>query len=150
MKRTDTPSRCDALARADLLLVVADLLRSPATSAEVRAISDEDLAEIGLTGAPQDNVLRLAALAESAGLDGVVCSSREVEPLRGRIGKEFKLVTPGIRPAGADVGDQKRIMTPGNAIRAGSDYLVIGRPITAADDPMGALLTIENEISQLI
>lgn len=106
----------------------------------------DDLREIGLGGTPAENVVRLAALAERAGLDGVVCSPREVVGLRARMGAGFCLVTPGIRPAGADKDDQRRVMTPGEAVQAGADYLVIGRPITQADDPMGALLTIRSEI----
>jgi len=109
--------------------------------------SEEDLAEIGLPGSPMENVLRLAGLAAAAGLDGVVCSPKEVTALRAAQGPGFRLVTPGIRPAGAALGDQRRVMTPGEAVRSGSDYLVIGRPITAADDPMGVLLAVESEIA---
>ena len=109
--------------------------------------SEEDLAEIGLAGSPMENVLRLAGLAAAAGLDGVVCSPKEVTALRAAQGPAFRLVTPGIRPAGAALGDQRRVMTPGEAVRSGSDYLVIGRPITAADDPMGVLLAVESEIA---
>ncbi len=105
-----------------------------------------DIQEVGLTGAPQDNVLRLAHLSRHAGLDGVVCSPLEAEGLRRELGDEFLLVTPGVRPAGTAKGDQKRVMTPANALRSGASYLVIGRPITAADDPMSALLTIQQEI----
>lgn len=94
-----------------------------------------DLSGIGLDVEPKEQVLRLASLTKSSGLDGVVCSAQEAGFLKAELGKEFKLVTPGIRPAGADVGDQKRIMTPDKAIAAGSDYLVIGRPITQAADP---------------
>jgi orotidine-5'-phosphate decarboxylase len=109
-----------------------------------------DLAEIGLTGTPEDNVLRLAALTQDAGLDGVVCSSREVAALRQARGPDFTLVTPGIRPAGSAAGDQKRIMTPAEALRSGSDYLVIGRPITRADDPLAALQAIQAEIAAVL
>ncbi len=105
-----------------------------------------DLGEIGFTGSPADNVLRLARLTEDSGLDGVVCSSREVSLLRGAVGDEFRLVTPGIRPLGADAGDQRRVMTPADALAAGSDYLVIGRPITAADVPHEALNAILAEL----
>jgi orotidine-5'-phosphate decarboxylase len=94
-----------------------------------------DLAGIGLDIEPKEQVLRLANLTKNSGLDGVVCSAQEASFLKSDLGKEFKLVTPGIRPAGSDVGDQKRIMTPAQAITAGSDYLVIGRPITQASDP---------------
>ncbi len=107
----------------------------------------EDLAEVGLAGEPAENVQRLAALAEASGLDGVVCSPREVTMLRESRGREFRLVTPGIRPAGSATGDQKRIMTPADAIAAGSDYLVIGRPVTQAPDPLEALDRIHTEIA---
>ena len=110
------------------------------------SLGDDDIAEIGYPGTPAENVLRLAALAEDSGLDGVVCSPLEVGPLRAERGAGFRLVTPGVRPAGASVDDQKRIMTPGDAIRSGSSYLVIGRPITAAPDPLAALAAINGEI----
>ena len=113
------------------------------------SMGQQDLTEIGLTGNPEDNVLRLASLTKDAGLDGVVCSSREVTSLRQVQGKAFTLVTPGIRPAGSEAGDQKRIMTPTDAIQAGSDYLVIGRPITQASDPVQTLKTINTEIAAL-
>jgi orotidine-5'-phosphate decarboxylase len=111
------------------------------------SLGEEDIAEIGYTGSPTDNVLRLAALAEDSGLDGVVCSPLEVSPLRAERGAGFRLVTPGVRPAGASVDDQKRIMTPADAIRAGASYLVVGRPITAADDPPAALAAINAEVA---
>jgi len=113
------------------------------------SMGQQDLQEIGLSGNPEDNVLRLAALTHNAGLDGVVCSSREVSSLRQAQGETFTLVTPGIRPAGSDAGDQKRIMTPTDAIQAGSNYLVIGRPITQARDPVQTLETINTEIAAL-
>ncbi|MFM2590498.1 orotidine-5'-phosphate decarboxylase [Vibrio sp. TBV020] len=106
------------------------------------SMEQSDLAGIGLDIAPQEQVIRLANLTKNAGLDGVVCSAQEASMLKGELGKEFKLVTPGIRPAGAAVGDQKRIMTPVDAIQAGSDYLVIGRPITQASDPAAVLAEI--------
>lgn len=106
----------------------------------------EDLAEIGLAVSPESQVLRLAALAESSGLDGVVCSPRESAAIRARAGAGFRLVTPGVRPATASLDDQKRVMTPGDAIRAGSDYLVVGRPITAAADPLASLAAINAEV----
>lgn len=106
-----------------------------------------DLQEIGLNGTPRDNVLRLAKLAASSGLDGVVCSAQEAAMLRKEIDQDFCLVTPGIRPANADVNDQKRVMTPREALDAGSSYLVVGRPITKAQDPLQALLDINQSIS---
>lgn len=106
------------------------------------SMESADLREIGIDLDPQQQVLRLASLAAASGMDGVVCSAQEVSVLRGQINREFKLVTPGIRPAGSDQGDQRRIMTPAEAISAGSDYLVIGRPITRAADPISVLKDI--------
>jgi orotidine-5'-phosphate decarboxylase len=102
----------------------------------------EDLAETGLDVEPLAQVLRLAALTADCGLDGVVCSAQEAPVLRARHDKPFALVTPGIRPAGVGSDDQKRIMTPPEAVAAGVDYLVIGRPITQAPDPVQALRDI--------
>ena len=113
------------------------------------SMGHEDLQEIGLNGTPEDNVLRLASLANEAGLDGVVCSSKEVTNLRQTQGDTFTLVTPGIRPAGSDAGDQKRIMTPVDAVQAGSSYLVIGRPITQSPDPVQALQNINTDLAAL-
>ena len=107
----------------------------------------EDLRGIGLDCEPQDQVLRLARLTQQAGLDGVVCSAREATLLRETLGEGFLKVTPGIRPAGSAAGDQKRVLTPTQALAAGAHYLVIGRPITQAADPLAALLAIEAEIS---
>ena len=110
------------------------------------SMEDLDLLQIGINASPMEQVLRLAHLTQHAGLDGVVCSPQEVEILRNACGAEFKLVTPGIRPIGADFGDQRRVMTPTAAIRAGSDYLVIGRPITKADNPAEVLRSINASI----
>ncbi|MFA5081367.1 MAG: orotidine-5'-phosphate decarboxylase [Hydrogenophilaceae bacterium] len=110
------------------------------------SMSGEDLRQIGLDVEPALQVERLARLARAAGLDGVVCSAQEAALLRQQIGKDFLLVTPGIRPAGSAVGDQSRILTPARAIAAGADYLVVGRPITQADDPVTALQQINAEI----
>ena len=104
------------------------------------------LLKLGIEKTPQEQVLYLAKLAQESGLDGVVCSAQEAELLKSQLGSEFKLVTPGIRPAGSDAGDQKRIMTPEKAIKAGSDYLVIGRPITQADDPAATLKAINQSL----
>ncbi len=98
----------------------------------------ESLARLGLDEEPQSVVRRLARLAQEAGLDGVVCSPQEIVAVREECGADFLLVTPGIRPATAELGDQKRVMTPREAVDLGANYLVIGRPITAADDPAGA------------
>ena len=110
------------------------------------SMEDLDLLQIGINASPMEQVLRLAHLTQRAGLDGVVCSPQEVEILRNACGEEFKLVTPGIRPIGADFGDQRRVMTPTAAIRAGSDYLVVGRPITKADNPAEVLRSINASI----
>lgn len=106
-----------------------------------------DLKAIGIDGEPAENVDRLAALAASAGLDGVVCSAREADRLRRSQHKDFILVTPGIRPIDVDSNDQKRIMTPVAAVAAGADYLVIGRPITRAPDPPAALQRIIQQLA---
>ncbi len=113
------------------------------------SMAENDLQEVGLAADPQQNVARLATLAQLAGLDGVVCSPREVAELRAARGADFLLVTPGIRPRTAQADDQRRVMTPAEAIGQGASYLVIGRPVTAAPDPMQALLTIESEIAAL-
>lgn len=110
------------------------------------SMDQKALGQIGLGGTPEDNVLRLARLAQQAGLDGVVCSGQEAPTLRHALGTPFLLVTPGIRPAGAASEDQQRVLTPREALAKGADYLVIGRPITAAPDPMAALEAIEAEI----
>ncbi|MCO6544628.1 MAG: orotidine-5'-phosphate decarboxylase [Gilliamella sp.] len=101
-----------------------------------------DLQEIGINVSPLEQATRLAILAKNCGLDGVVCSAKEVQSFKTRLGSDFKLVTPGIRPADTNPDDQRRIMTPQRALAAGSDYLVIGRPITQAEDPAKALQTI--------
>jgi len=106
-----------------------------------------DLADIGVGGEPVDQVKRLASLAQQSGMDGVVCSAAEIEPLRAACGPGFKLLTPGIRPTWAAAGDQKRVVTPSDAINRGSDYLVIGRPITGADDPAEAARKIGDELA---
>jgi orotidine-5'-phosphate decarboxylase len=99
------------------------------------SLGDEDLPSVGLTPPVGDQVLRLASLTQQCGLDGVVCSAHEIARLRAELGADFQLVVPGIRPKGADIGDQKRVMGPAEAIAAGASQLVIGRPITAAADP---------------
>ena len=110
------------------------------------SMSTEDLAEVGVADAPADQVLRLARLTQACQLDGVVCSAQEAAMLRADLGADFRLVTPGIRPAGAEAGDQRRVMTPAEALRAGATDLVIGRPITAASDPLDALKQIQSGI----
>jgi orotidine-5'-phosphate decarboxylase len=110
------------------------------------SLDASDLAEIGCPGEPAQRVLSLARLTRDAGLDGIVCSPQEAAMVRGQLGADFVLVTPGVRPASAAAGDQKRVMTPREAVRAGADYLVVGRPITAAPDPLQALAAIEREL----
>ena len=126
----------DKTARPPLLIAVTVLT----------SMGEADLHEIGLQGTPVDNVARLGALARQAGMDGVVCSPQEARLLRDRW-PQACLVTPGIRPAGSAQGDQVRIMTPAQAISAGASYLVIGRPVTAAADPLQALARIEQELT---
>jgi len=111
------------------------------------SMDESDLQGIGVESSVPDQVMRLASLAQFSGLDGVVCSAREVEDLREHLGKEFKLVVPGIRPQWASSDDQKRIVTPAAAIAIGADYLVIGRPITGASDPVEAANKIAAEIA---
>jgi orotidine-5'-phosphate decarboxylase len=110
------------------------------------SMAQEDLAELGIAATPAEMVLRLAALARASGLDGVVCSAQEAASLRRECGSKFCLVTPGIRPADAAADDQSRIMTPRAALDAGSSYLVIGRPITRAADPLLALQGISQQM----
>lgn len=106
-----------------------------------------DMADVGLAGSPQEAVIRLARLAQSCGLDGVVCSAQEAAALRRECGKAFLLVTPGIRPASGEKGDQQRVATPAAAVAGGADYLVVGRPVTRAQDPLAALRAINDEIA---
>ena len=109
--------------------------------------SEDDLKAVGINQSAKIMVRQLALLSKDQGLDGVVCSAQEAAELKTTLGHDFILVTPGIRLPTDDAGDQKRIVTPADAIRQGSDYLVIGRPITQADDPIQKLLTINSEIS---
>jgi orotidine-5'-phosphate decarboxylase len=128
-----------AAARKPLLIAVTVLT----------SLQREDLAELGLTDEPQALALRLAELARDACCDGVVCSAHEAAAMRRRFGRDFKLVTPGIRLPGDAAADQRRIMTPVEAIQAGADYVVIGRSITASDDPLGVLLTINSDLAAI-
>jgi orotidine-5'-phosphate decarboxylase len=114
------------------------------------SMAQQDLAEIGINAKLADMVLRLATLARDSGLDGVVCSAQEARLLRKNCGEEFCLVTPGIRPAHSNLDDQSRIMSPKAAMQAGSDYLVIGRPITQSADPLQVLLEINQEIGETV
>ncbi len=110
------------------------------------SLDDDDLHAIGVDTDVTTQVVRLARLSQDNGIDGVVCSAREIEALREACGPEFKLLVPGIRPTWAATGDQKRVMTPKEAIAKGADYLVIGRPITGADDPVAAAERIADEL----
>lgn len=114
------------------------------------SMNQSDLLEVGLRGDPLENALRLATLAKEAGCSGVVCSPHEVRDIKRQLGPEFLTLTPGIRPSGAAHGDQKRVTTPADAIRAGSDYLVVGRPITEASDPVAAAEAILDEMRSTV
>ncbi|QUM82869.1 orotidine-5'-phosphate decarboxylase [Moritella sp. 5] len=111
------------------------------------SMEQEDLAQMGVNITPAEQVIRLATLTQKSGLDGVVCSSQEASMLKKELGDSFLLITPGIRPAGSAAGDQRRIMTPVEAVAAGSDYLVIGRPITQAESPMQVLTEINESLA---
>jgi len=111
------------------------------------SLDDTDLADIGVSANTVDQVVRLARLAKESGLDGVVCSGEEIEPLRAALGADFKLLVPGIRPAWSAAGDQKRILTPADAVKRGADFLVIGRAISDAPDPRDAAQRIADEIA---
>lgn len=113
------------------------------------ALDQEDLNAIGVNDNIEDQVVRLAKLTQDNGLGGVVCSAKEIAPIRAACGPDFKLIVPGIRPAWAAKGDQKRVMTPRDAVIAGADILVIGRPITQADDPVEAAQKIAHELEGL-
>ena len=111
------------------------------------SLDGPDLEALGMQGDVRTQVVRMAGMAQEAGLAGVVCSAREAQDIRGACGDSFMLVTPGIRPAGQQAGDQKRVMTPGDAVAAGIDYIVVGRPITGADDPVAAARSVVAEMS---
>src|SRR3954463_304549 len=110
------------------------------------SMADEDLHEIGIAGSAQDQVVKLAKLAQKAAIGGLVASPSEVKALRQTMGQEMKIVTPGVRPTGSDKGDQSRVATPAEAIANGADYIVVGRPITAAPDPAAAAKAILAEM----
>jgi orotidine-5'-phosphate decarboxylase len=113
------------------------------------SMGQDDLADLGIADTPAQLVLRLAQLARNSGLDGVVCSAQEAGLLRRECGEEFCLVTPGIRPAQSGMDDQVRVMTPQAALESGASYLVIGRPITRAEDPLQALQEISRQIGDV-
>lgn len=134
----------------NMLLAARNALPSESTKliavTLLTSMGSEDLKDIGLNSSPQEIVQRLALLANECGLDGVVCSPLETKTLRQIITNKFYLVTPGIRPSDGQLDDQQRVSTPAQAIKNGSDYLVIGRPITQANDPLLALQQINNNI----
>jgi orotidine-5'-phosphate decarboxylase len=112
------------------------------------SLAEDDMKDIGLAGDPRQAAGRLARLAQACGLDGVVCSPQEARALREQLGARFILVTPGVRPASAATDDQQRVATPRQALASGADYLVIGRPITRAPDPLGALQAILADLAE--
>ncbi len=142
-----------------MMQAAADAAREAAENAEVprpkvlavtvlTSLDEADLAAVGQRGPLTEQVRRLAALARAAGLDGAVCSPREIECLRADGGLDFALVVPGIRPSWAASGDQTRVMTPAEAVEAGADYLVVGRPIAAQPDPLAAARRIVGELAE--
>ncbi len=110
------------------------------------SMSDEQLQQTGVNALAKDQVMHLAKMAQQAGLDGLVCSAQEATVLRQKLGKDFLLVTPGIRPVGSAKGDQSRVMTPAAAVTSGVDYLVVGRPITQAENPLAVIQQINVEV----
>lgn len=117
---------CESVSKGQTKLIAVTILTS---------LSDEDLSDVGYANAASEQVKKLALLTKQSGLAGVVCSSHEIELLREACGEDFALMVPGIRPKGAETGDQKRVMTPEEAINLGATHIVIGRPITGSDDP---------------
>lgn len=128
----------DASGNSELLLLAVTVLTS---------MDAAQLSSTGIDVQPKEQVLRLAGLASAAGIGGIVCSPLETEAIRGSFGDDLRIVTPGVRPSWAAVGDQKRVMTPAEAVSAGADWLVIGRPITAAGNPKEAYAKIVAELS---
>jgi orotidine-5'-phosphate decarboxylase len=114
------------------------------------SLADEDLSEIGVAGNVQAQVLRLSGLARANGIRGIVASAHEARELRRELGEDFAIVTPGVRPTGAEKGDQSRVVTPGDAIRAGASHIVVGRPITEASDPARAAAEILEELEGVL
>lgn len=140
------PAMLEAAAEANASLPEPPLLIAVTV---LTSMDRQQLQSIGLINEPEEQVLLLAEKAKACGLDGVVCSAWETERLKQVLGKQFTLVTPGIRPLKTASGDQKRIMTPGEAISAGSNYLVVGRPITQSSDPMGVIEAINRQIASV-
>ena len=113
------------------------------------SLDGDDLASVGQDASVADQVDRLAVLARESGLDGIICAPQEIARLRSLCGPDFTLMVPGIRPTGSDPGDQKRVMTPAEAVALGADHLVIGRPITSAENPGLAARNIEHDLLQV-
>ena len=128
----------EAAREFDMILVGVTVLTS---------MNSSELANIGISSSPEQQVIRLARLARNAGLDGVVCSAWEIAAIHKVCGADFQLVVPGIRPAGADHGDQKRVMTPAQAAAAGAQFIVVGRPVTQAENPVTAAKLVKQELS---
>ncbi|MDT8391196.1 MAG: orotidine-5'-phosphate decarboxylase [Lentisphaeria bacterium] len=126
-----------AASESDILLIAVTVLTS---------MNADELAATGITDTPETHVIRLAKLTQASGLAGVVCSALEITPIKAACGEAFTLVVPGIRPAGSAKGDQKRVMTPGEASRAGADFIVVGRPITQAEVPSQAAAAVLAEL----
>ncbi|MDG2282284.1 MAG: orotidine-5'-phosphate decarboxylase [Longimicrobiales bacterium] len=131
-----------AAARSGDLRLLAVTVLTSLTPDEMSAVWGRDIRSV------RDDVGRLALMGRDAGVDGIVASALEASWIRQQVGPDFLIVTPGIRPAGSDVGDQNRVTTPGDAVRNGADYLVIGRPITQADDPVAAFASVLQEIDE--
>ncbi len=129
-----------AAAHSEMLVIAVTLLTS---------IDADQYQQIGYRGELAERAVAFARMAQAAGLAGVVCSAQEAALLRSKLGDNFLLVTPGIRPAGAAVGDQKRVMTPSAAVAAGSNYLVVGRPITQATDPARVINAIQTDLNEI-
>ncbi len=147
-----------ALGGLDMMRAAVDAVQARAAELGVAAphvfavtlltsIAPEDLNELGFQGGPGENAIRMAALARDAGCTGVVCSAHEVRDLKRFFGDDFLTLTPGIRPSGSAHGDQRRVTTPAQAVEAGADYLVVGRPIVEASDPVAAAKAILEEMS---
>lgn len=147
-----------ALGGYDMMAKTAEEVRKTAKSQGTKILAvtiltsstEQTLRDVGIDRSVSEMVVRLAMLAKKAGIDGVVASPQEVGIIREACGSDFLVVTPGVRPAAAAVDDQKRIMTPGEAVAAGADYLVIGRPISAAPDPVVACQAIIDEIAEVL
>lgn len=131
-----------AAARSGSLKLLAVTILTSLTSEEIASVWDREICSM------DDDVARLAMMSKEAGVDGIVASALEVNQVRQQVGADFLIVTPGIRPAGAASGDQNRVATPAEAVQNGSDYLVIGRPITESSDPPAAFATILKEIEE--